>query len=70
MDGYSLIRQIRTMSAEQGGLPAIVLTAFATDIDKQQVLAAGFNNHIAKPVEPIELVTLVAELVKTWLTTV
>ncbi|BAZ15208.1 multi-sensor hybrid histidine kinase [Calothrix sp. NIES-4071] len=63
MDGYSLIRQIRTIAAEQGGqIPAIALTAFATDVDKQQVLAAGFNNHIAKPVEPIELVTLVAQL--------
>ena len=62
-DGYSLIRQIRNMPIEQGGqIPAIALTAFAGDIDKQQVLAAGFNRHIAKPVEPIELVTLIAEI--------
>lgn len=61
MDGYSLIRQIRTMSPEQEGeIPAIALTAFATDDDIQKVVAAGFNRHIAKPVETSELV---AELV-------
>ncbi len=65
MDGYSLISQIRTMPEEQGGqIPAIALTAFAVDIDKQQVLAAGFNRHIAKPVEPIELVTLIASILE------
>ena len=63
MDGYSLIRQIRNMPIEQGGqIPAIAVTAFAADIDKQQVLATGFNRHIAKPVEPMELVTLIAEV--------
>ncbi|GJD19563.1 two-component hybrid sensor and regulator [Rivularia sp. IAM M-261] len=65
MDGYSLIRQIRTMPEEQGGqIPAIALTAFAADINKQQVLAAGFNRHIAKPVEPLQLVTLIASVLE------
>ncbi len=64
IDGYSLIRQIRTLRAEQGGqIPAIAITAFATDVDKHQVLAAGFNGHIAKPVAASELVALVTELV-------
>lgn len=65
MDGYILIRQIRTMPEEQGGqIPAIALTAFAADINKQQVLAAGFNRHIAKPVEPLQLVTLIASVLE------
>ncbi|MBW4449487.1 MAG: response regulator [Spirirestis rafaelensis WJT71-NPBG6] len=65
MDGYSFIRQIRTMSPEQGGnIPAIALTAYAGETDKQQVLAAGFTKHVAKPVVADELIALIAELVK------
>ncbi|MGI2907887.1 ATP-binding protein [Tolypothrix sp. VBCCA 56010] len=65
MDGYSFIRQIRTMSPEQGGnIPAIALTAYAGETDKQQVLAAGFTKHVAKPVVVHELIASIAELVK------
>ena len=65
MDGYSFIRKIRTMSPEQGGnIPAIALTAYAGETDKQQVLAAGFTKHVAKPVVADELIALIAELVK------
>jgi PAS domain S-box-containing protein len=65
MDGYSFIRQIRTMSPEQGGnIPAIALTAYAGETDKQQVLAAGFTKHVAKPVVTDELIASIAELVK------
>ncbi|MBD2606432.1 response regulator [Scytonema hofmannii FACHB-248] len=65
MDGYSFIRQIRTMSPEQGGnIPAIALTAYVSETDKYQVLAAGFTKHVAKPVVPDELITSIAELVK------
>lgn len=65
MDGYSFIRQIRTMSPEQGGnIPAIALTAYAGETDKQQVLAAGFTKHVAKPVVVNELIASIAELVK------
>ncbi len=64
MDGYSFIHQIRTMSPEQGGnIPAIALTAYAGETDKQQVLAAGFTKHVAKPVVADELIALIAELV-------
>jgi CheY-like chemotaxis protein len=45
-------------------IPAIALTAFATDIDSQQVIAAGFEQHIAKPVEPDLLIKQIAELLK------
>lgn len=65
MDGYSLIQQIRTWSPDQGGaIPAIALTAYAGAINQQQALAAGFQQHISKPVEPDALVAAVANLVK------
>ncbi len=65
MDGYMLIRQIRTLPPEQGGkIQAIALTAYATEVDRQQALAAGFQQHIAKPFEPEELVRVISALVK------
>ncbi|BAY32770.1 two-component hybrid sensor and regulator [Nostoc carneum NIES-2107] len=63
MDGYSLIRQIREWSPEEGGtIPAIALTAYAGEINQQQALAAGFHLHISKPVQPEILVQAVAQL--------
>jgi PAS domain S-box-containing protein len=63
MDGYALIQQIRKWPPEQGGtIPAIALTAYAGEINQQQALAAGFQMHIAKPVEPEELVKAIAHL--------
>jgi hypothetical protein len=65
MDGYMLIRQIRAMPPEQGGLIcAIALTAYATEADHQQALSAGFHMHITKPVDPMALVKAIAQLVK------
>lgn len=53
MDGYTLIRQIRQRSPDQSGeIPAIALTAYAGEIDRQLALAAGFQQHISKPIEP------------------
>ncbi|OYE00433.1 hybrid sensor histidine kinase/response regulator [Nostoc sp. 'Peltigera membranacea cyanobiont' 232] len=52
MDGYTLIRQIRKQSPEQSGeIPAIALTAYAGEIDRQLALTAGFQQHISKPIE-------------------
>ena len=63
MDGYMLMRQIRAMPPEQGGqILAIALTAYAGEIDRQQALAAGFQHHLAKPVEPDELVKVILNL--------
>ncbi|GAB4379468.1 MAG: hypothetical protein Kow00121_33690 [Elainellaceae cyanobacterium] len=63
MDGYMLIRQLRAQSAQQGGqIPAIALSAYAGEYDQQQALAAGFQRHIAKPVEPEALVRAIASL--------
>jgi CheY-like chemotaxis protein len=63
MDGYALIRQIRKWTPEQGGnIPAIALTAYAGEINQQQALAAGFQTHISKPVEPEQLVEAIVHL--------
>jgi CheY-like chemotaxis protein len=62
-DGYEFISWVRGLPAEKGGLtPAAALTAFARSEDRQRVLIAGFQSHIAKPVEPSELITVVASL--------
>ena len=62
-DGYFLIRAIRALpSHEHSMVPAIALTAFARNEDRTRALVEGFNRHIAKPVEPAELVQAVAEL--------
>ncbi|OUL35801.1 PAS domain S-box protein [Nostoc sp. 106C] len=65
MDGYSLIQQVRNWSPEQGGnLLAIALTAYAGEINQQQALAAGFQMHISKPVDPEELVQAIVQLLQ------
>lgn len=64
-DGYELIRQIRQYESEQGlkKIPAIALTAFARVEDRMKALSVGFQMHVPKPVEPAELVTVIASLV-------
>lgn len=62
-DGYSLIRKIRALSNEhQKNTIAIALTAFTRAQDRMRALAAGFQNHVGKPIEPDELVTVIASL--------
>jgi PAS domain S-box-containing protein len=62
-DGYALIRQVRELSADAGGdTPAAALTAFARSEDRRRALLAGFQSHVSKPVEPAELVAVVASL--------
>ncbi|MCC5645368.1 response regulator [Nostoc sp. CHAB 5824] len=64
-DGYSLIRVLRAMPKEEGGeIPAIALTAYAGESDRDRVLAAGFQKHLAKPVQPPELLTSIADLLR------
>lgn len=63
MDGYMLVRQVRALAPEQGGqIPAIALTAYAGEFNQKQALAAGFQRHLAKPVEPNELVKAIVTL--------
>jgi signal transduction histidine kinase/ActR/RegA family two-component response regulator len=60
-DGYGLIRQIRDHEAAHGGfLPAVALTGYARPEDRDRALAAGFQAHVPKPVEPFELTTAIA----------
>jgi CheY-like chemotaxis protein len=62
-DGYSLITKVRSLPAGRGGqTPAAALTAYARVEDRMRVLRAGFQTHVPKPVEPAELVTIVANL--------
>ena len=63
MDGYMLIRQVRNWLPEQGGeIPAIALTAYAGEYDRQQAISAGFSYHVPKPVEPAELIAAITKL--------
>jgi CheY-like chemotaxis protein len=62
-DGFMLIGKIRDLTNEQGGnVPAIALTAYARAEDRVQALRSGFQMHIAKPIEPSELIVAVANL--------
>ena len=62
-DGYQLIKELRQRPPQQGGLvPAAALTAYARAEDRLHALRAGFQLHLAKPVQPSELVTVVASL--------
>ena len=64
-DGYSLIRRIRTLPENAGGrVPAVALTAYARASDRIKALEAGFQMHLAKPVEPAELIVTIAALAK------
>lgn len=62
-DGYSLIKKVRALEDEnQRNITAIALTAFTRAQDRMRALASGFHNHVGKPVEPDELVTVIASL--------
>jgi CheY-like chemotaxis protein len=61
-DGYDLIRTVRSAGHLAKDLPAIALTAFANKNDRLRVLLAGFQIHLPKPVDPHELVAVVATL--------
>ncbi|MEX0652807.1 MAG: ATP-binding protein [Phycisphaeraceae bacterium] len=65
MDGYALIRAVRQRPATRGGtIPAVALTAFARTEDRRHALTAGYQVHLAKPVEPAALLDAVAQLVQ------
>jgi CheY-like chemotaxis protein/anti-sigma regulatory factor (Ser/Thr protein kinase) len=62
-DGYELIRKVRALPRDKGGdIPAAALTAYARAEDRRRMLNAGFSIHLPKPVEPAELVAVVATL--------
>jgi CheY-like chemotaxis protein len=62
-DGYSLLRQIRSLKVEEGGrVPALALSAYTRFEDRQQALAAGFQMHLAKPINPTLVTRALVEL--------
>jgi CheY-like chemotaxis protein len=62
-DGYSLISKIRALTPEQGGnVPAAALTAYAAETDRRRSRAAGYQIHIAKPLDPTTIAAAVAEI--------
>jgi CheY-like chemotaxis protein len=64
MDGYALIEQVRALAPGFGGqTPAVAVTAYASPQDRLRALQAGYQNHVAKPVEAEELAIVIASLV-------
>ncbi|MBD2448946.1 PAS domain-containing protein [Nostoc sp. FACHB-152] len=65
VDGYTLIRQVRSLPSERSKqIPAIALTAYAGEINEQQALAAGFQKHLSKPIDPDILVQAVIKIIR------
>jgi CheY-like chemotaxis protein len=63
VDGYDLIRQIRRLAPDAGGrTPAIALTAFAHGTDHREALRAGYDRHLAKPVDATTLTRVVRDV--------
>ena len=64
-DGYTLIRKIRARRTEEGGrMPAVALTAYGRTEDRMKALSAGFHVHVGKPIEPSQLVSVVASVMR------
>jgi CheY-like chemotaxis protein len=64
-DGFALIQRVRQRGSTEGGdVPAIAITAYARMEDRNIALRAGFDAHLAKPIDPVELVELVAALAR------
>jgi signal transduction histidine kinase/ActR/RegA family two-component response regulator len=65
VDGYELLARLRRLPAEEGGqTPAIALTAFARNEDRERALLAGFQQHLGKPVETTQLIAAVSTLLR------
>jgi len=65
MDGFALIEQVRALDPNLGGrIPAVAVTAYATMQDRLRALHAGYQNHIAKPVEAEELAAVISSLTR------
>jgi PAS domain S-box-containing protein len=63
VDGYDLVRRVRALGEGHGGqTPAVALTAYAGDADRAHALRAGYQRHLAKPVDPRVLLQVIADL--------
>jgi CheY-like chemotaxis protein len=64
-DGYALIQHIRQLEADHGGaIPAVALTGYVRVEDRARVLGAGFQAHVAKPIDPAELTAVIVALTR------
>jgi hypothetical protein len=64
-DGYSLMRRVREWERERDFYtPSVALTAYGRTEDRMRALKAGFQTHIAKPVDPAELVLVIMSLIR------
>jgi CheY-like chemotaxis protein len=63
-DGYDLIARVRAVEREARAtpIPAVALTAYGSKEDRERALAAGFQTHVLKPIDPTELGAVIAEL--------
>ncbi len=62
-DGFALIRQVRALAAEVGGqIPAAAITAYVSDRERQMMIDAGFQMHIAKPLDLVQLIRAIVSL--------
>ncbi len=62
-DGYAVIAKVRALGpARSGDVPAVAVTAYASPEDRARALSAGFQAHVAKPVEPARLIALIDSL--------
>ncbi|HEY9656362.1 MAG TPA: response regulator, partial [Crinalium sp.] len=62
MDGYALMQQVRMLSEQSRDIVAIALTAYAGEFNQEKALAAGFQQHVSKPVEPERLIRAIVTL--------
>jgi CheY-like chemotaxis protein len=63
-DGYELIRRLRTLPVEKGGAtPAIALTGYASRKDRERALSSGYQQHMAKPIEQVDMIRAIAALI-------
>ena len=62
VDGYMFLAKLRAMPGAQSRIPAVALTAYATTDDRVRIFRAGFRAHVVKPVDPMELVVVVANV--------
>ena len=65
-DGLALISRVRALNDQRGAIPAIALTAYARTEDRVKAVHAGFELHLSKPVEPVELIAMVRSLARRY----
>ena len=63
-DGYAFITRWRAEAGDAARIPAVALTAYAGRTDKIRLLSAGFDAHVPKPLDPAELITVLASLTR------